>query len=69
MRVIVIRNVSLINGNAASIKPLVHYMDMQFREYLNAEKSTSFRTEIPDNRVHCIIYFIGPNGHGYVEVA
>lgn len=43
--------------------PILEYVDSKYEEYLTAE-SRVYRKQIPDNRVHCCLYFIGPTGHG-----
>ncbi|XP_037945692.1 protein peanut-like [Teleopsis dalmanni] len=43
--------------------PILEYVDNKYEEYLTAE-SRVHRTQIPDNRVHCCLYFIAPSGHG-----
>uniref|UniRef100_A0A1B0BQ01 Septin-type G domain-containing protein n=1 Tax=Glossina palpalis gambiensis TaxID=67801 RepID=A0A1B0BQ01_9MUSC len=43
--------------------PILEYVDSKYEEYLTAE-SQVYRKQIPDNRVHCCLYFIGPTGHG-----
>nr|XP_006816945.1 PREDICTED: septin-7-like [Saccoglossus kowalevskii] len=43
--------------------PVTDYIDNTFEDYLNAESRVNRRT-MPDNRVHCCLYFIAPTGHG-----
>merc|ERR1711973_133718 len=43
-------------------KPIIEYIDSKFEQYLNAE-SRVHRTQFPDDRVHCCLYFIAPTGH------
>ncbi|XP_067627229.1 protein peanut [Eurosta solidaginis] len=43
--------------------PILEYVDSKYEEYLTAE-SRVYRKQIPDNRVHCCLYFIAPSGHG-----
>jgi len=47
-----------------SWKSLVDYIDLRYEEYMNAESRVNRRV-VPDTRVHCCLYFISPNGHGY----
>jgi len=55
-------------GFAASIdnsncwQKISDYIESRYEEYLNAE-TRLHRTHIPDNRVHCCLYFIFPSGH------
>lgn len=48
--------------NSNCWQPIVNYIENRFEEYLNAETRVH-RTHIPDNRVHCCLYFIQPSGH------
>jgi len=45
----------------------VDYIDLRYEEYMNAEARVNRRI-IPDTRVHCCLYFISPNGHGYITL-
>lgn len=42
----------------------MEYIDTQFEEYMTAERHPGFRKAIPDTRIHAVLYFIAPNGHG-----
>ncbi|XP_002154179.1 neuronal-specific septin-3 isoform X1 [Hydra vulgaris] len=44
-------------------EPVVGYINRQYDIYLNEEISINRRIKIPDNRVHCCLYFISPTGH------
>ncbi|XP_013413912.1 septin-7-like [Lingula anatina] len=44
-------------------QPVTDYIDSKYEEYLNAESRVNRKT-MPDNRVHCCLYFITPSGHG-----
>ncbi|XP_054481183.1 septin-5-like isoform X2 [Anoplopoma fimbria] len=46
-----------------SWKPIEDYIDQQFEQYFRDESGLN-RRNIPDNRVHCCLYFISPFGHG-----
>ncbi|XP_065562251.1 septin-7-like isoform X3 [Artemia franciscana] len=46
-----------------SWQPIIDYIESKYEEYLNSE-SRVLRKQIPDNRVHCCLYFIAPSGHG-----
>ncbi len=48
-----------------SWEPVVGYINEQYDKYLKEELSINRRTRIPDNRVHCCLYFISPTGHRY----
>lgn len=43
--------------------PVIGYINRQYDIYLNEEISINRRVKIPDNRVHCCLYFIAPTGH------
>eukprot|EP00918_Siedleckia_nematoides_P038352 GHVU01083341.1.p1 GENE.GHVU01083341.1~~GHVU01083341.1.p1 ORF type:complete len:542 (+),score=73.41 GHVU01083341.1:25-1626(+) len=43
--------------------PVLEYIDSKYSEYLMSESRVQ-RITVPDNRVHCCLYFISPNGHG-----
>lgn len=43
--------------------PVIGYINRQYDIYLNEEISINRRMKIPDNRVHCCLYFISPTGH------
>ncbi|KAF9348598.1 hypothetical protein BGX26_012998 [Mortierella sp. AD094] len=51
-----------------NLAPIVEYIDKQFEEYMTAERHPGFRQTIPDTRIHAILYFIAPNGHGLKEL-
>ncbi|XP_067934241.1 septin-4-like isoform X2 [Watersipora subatra] len=46
-----------------SIQPVEEYIDSQFHQYYEAESGLN-RKNIQDSRVHCLLYFISPYGHG-----
>ncbi|XP_065066092.1 neuronal-specific septin-3-like [Rhopilema esculentum] len=50
-------------NNANCWEPVVGYINEQYDKYLKEELSINRRTRIPDNRVHCCLYFIAPTGH------
>ncbi|MCJ8740572.1 hypothetical protein PDJAM_G00060560 [Pangasius djambal] len=50
-------------NNTDSWKPVVDFVDHQFEQYFRDESGLN-RRNIPDNRVHCCLYFISPYGHG-----
>ncbi|CAG0878936.1 unnamed protein product [Darwinula stevensoni] len=50
-------------NNSNCWQPIVDYIDSHYEEYLNNESRVS-RKKMPDNRVHCCLYFIAPTGHG-----
>ncbi|XP_013413967.1 septin-7 isoform X2 [Lingula anatina] len=49
--------------NSNCWQPVTDYIDSKYEEYLNAESRVNRKT-MPDNRVHCCLYFITPSGHG-----
>uniref|UniRef100_A0A3B5LQV7 Septin 4a n=1 Tax=Xiphophorus couchianus TaxID=32473 RepID=A0A3B5LQV7_9TELE len=50
-------------NNTASWKHVEDYIDQQFEQYFRDESGLN-RKNIQDNRVHCLLYFISPFGHG-----
>lgn len=48
-----------------SWESVTKYIDGKFEDFLNAESRVN-RRQMPDNRVHCCLYFIAPSGHGWV---
>ncbi|KAF6018869.1 SEPT4 [Bugula neritina] len=46
-----------------SIDPIEEYIDQQFHQYFQAESGLN-RKNIQDSRVHCLLYFVSPYGHG-----
>ncbi|KAG0212505.1 hypothetical protein BGX31_001477, partial [Mortierella sp. GBA43] len=51
-----------------NLAPIVEYIDKQYEEYMAAERHPGFRKRIPDTRIHAVLYFIAPNGHGLKEL-
>lgn len=49
--------------NSNCWQPVIDFIDSKYEEYLNSESRVN-RTTMPDNRVHCCLYFIAPTGHG-----
>ena len=49
--------------NSNCWQPIIEYIEAKYDEYLNAESQVN-RKVMPDQRVHCCLYFISPNGHG-----
>lgn len=54
--------------NSQSTNPIVDYVNDKFHEYLTLESRVNRQKQISDNRVHCLLYFISPNGHGLKEI-
>ncbi|XP_038157278.1 septin-5-like [Cyprinodon tularosa] len=50
-------------NNTESWKHVEDYVDQQFEQYFRDESGLN-RKNIQDNRVHCLLYFISPFGHG-----
>uniref|UniRef100_A0A8C7PPM2 Septin n=1 Tax=Oncorhynchus mykiss TaxID=8022 RepID=A0A8C7PPM2_ONCMY len=46
-----------------TVQPVIDHIDSKFEDYLNSESRVN-RRQMPDNRVHCCLYFIAPSGHG-----
>ncbi|XP_013872344.1 septin 4a isoform X2 [Austrofundulus limnaeus] len=54
-------------NNTKSWKHIEDYIDQQFEQYFRDESGLN-RKNIQDNRVHCLLYFISPFGHGYISL-
>ncbi len=44
-----------------NFEPIIGYIDSKHEQYFNAERKEK-RAGIPDNRVHCLLYFLPPTG-------
>ncbi|KAG0254141.1 Septin-6 [Mortierella polycephala] len=51
-----------------NLTPIMEYIDKQYEEYMAAERHPGFRKAIPDTRIHAVLYFIAPTGHGLKEL-
>ncbi|KAF9182396.1 Septin-6 [Haplosporangium sp. Z 767] len=51
-----------------NLTPIMEYIDKQYEEYMAAERYPGFRKAIPDTRIHAVLYFIAPTGHGLKEL-
>lgn len=49
--------------NSNCWQPIIEYIESKYEDYLNSEARVT-RKQIPDQRVHCCLYFIQPSGHG-----
>lgn len=54
-------------NNETCWEPILKFVECGYEAYLNSESRLS-RTRITDHRVHCLLYFISPNGHGLKAV-
>eukprot|EP00040_Diaphanoeca_grandis_P005504 m.33123 g.33123 ORF g.33123 m.33123 type:complete len:400 (-) comp16762_c1_seq1:62-1261(-) len=50
--------------NSRSFDPIVDYITKQYSTYLETELGVKRPPRIPDTRVHALLYFISPTGHG-----
>ncbi|XP_073994313.1 septin 7-like protein pnut isoform X2 [Rhodnius prolixus] len=50
--------------NSNCWQPVIDYIESRYEEFLNAESRVNRRSQSPDTRVHCCLYFIAPSGHG-----
>ena len=48
-----------------SWRPILDHIDTKYEKYINDESRVS-RGITEDYRIHCCLYFIPPNGHGWV---
>ncbi|ORZ28601.1 Septin-domain-containing protein [Lobosporangium transversale] len=51
-----------------NLAPIIEYIDRQYEEYMAAERHPGFRKTIPDTRIHAVLYFLAPTGHGLKEL-
>lgn len=51
--------------NEASFSEIVGHLERQFDDILAEESRIKRNTRFRDNRVHALLYFITPTGHGY----
>ena len=51
-----------------SFQEILSYVEKQFDNVLNEESRVKRNTKSVDSRVHVILYFLTPNGHGLREV-
>ncbi|KAI1305154.1 hypothetical protein EDD11_005015 [Mortierella claussenii] len=51
-----------------NLAPVIKYIDQQYDEYMAAERHPGFRKTIPDTRIHAVLYFLAPTGHGLKEL-
>lgn len=49
-----------------SWEPLTAYVRQRYTNHLRRELAADRPRHSPDERVHCIFYFIAPSGHSYV---
>lgn len=49
--------------NSNCWQPIIEYIESKYEDYLNSEARVT-RKQIPDQRIHCCLYFIQPSGHG-----
>eukprot|EP00834_Sanchytrium_tribonematis_P007762 NODE_759_length_4134_cov_0.728129.p2 type:complete len:274 gc:universal NODE_759_length_4134_cov_0.728129:952-131(-) len=54
-------------NRSSDLEPILAYIKAQYESHLNIERSTE-RKHIQDTRIHCILYFIPPTGHGLKEL-
>jgi len=52
--------------NEASFSEIVEYLEREYDNILAEESRIKRNTRFRDNRVHVLLYFITPTGHGYV---
>ena len=52
--------------NEASFSEIVEYVEREYDNIVAEESRIKRNPRFRDNRVHCLLYFITPTGHGYV---
>lgn len=50
--------------NEASFSEIVEYLEGEYDHILAEESRIKRNPRFRDNRVHCLLYFITPTGHG-----
>lgn len=55
--------------NEASFSEIVGYLERQYDDILAEESRIKRNPRFRDNRVHAMLYFITPTGHGYVLIS
>jgi septin family protein len=53
---------------AYSFSEIVGYLERQYDDILAEESRIKRNPRFRDNRVHALLYFITPTGHGYVAL-
>lgn len=51
-----------------SFSKIVGYLERQYDDHVAEESRIKRNPRFRDNRVHAMLYFITPTGHGYVYV-
>ena len=52
---------------SCSFSEIVGYLERQYDDILAEESRIKRNPRFRDNRVHALLYFITPTGHGYVD--
>ncbi|KAJ1984530.1 Cell division control protein 11 [Dimargaris cristalligena] len=55
-------------NNEEHFKQIVHYLESRYEETLAEETRIKRNPKFKDNRVHALLYFITPTGHGLREL-
>lgn len=55
--------------NNSSFGEIVGYLERQYDDILAKESRIKRNPRFRDNRVHALLYFITPTGHGFVTEA
>ncbi|KAJ1929801.1 Cell division control protein 11 [Tieghemiomyces parasiticus] len=55
-------------NNEEHFKQIVHYLETRYEETLAEETRIKRNPKFKDNRVHALLYFITPTGHGLREL-
>jgi hypothetical protein len=57
----------VLTRRARSFAEIVGYLERQYDDILAEESRIKRNPRFRDNRVHAMLYFITPTGHGYVQ--
>ena len=60
---------SYISLHVCSFGEIVGYLERQYDDILAEESRIKRNPRFRDNRVHVLLYFITPTGHGYVPIS
>lgn len=58
---------ALLTWPSCSFSEIVGYLERQYDDILAEESRIKRNPRFRDNRVHALLYFITPTGHGYAD--
>lgn len=60
---------TLLTHSSCSFSEIVGYLERQYDDILAEESRIKRNPRFRDNRVHALLYFITPTGHGYADLS